>query len=503
MRRILMEKDKKKIIVIGAGIAGLAAAIHAQRNGFDTTIYEQHFLPGGMCTAWKRNGYMFEGCMHFLGLVGSSPAHVFYKLWEELGVLPKMKIYNHEIYHSHRDASGRTLNLYTNAEKLEQELLNLSPDDEKPIKDLCKAIRRYTNFIKTTGKNPFRILSKFIGILRGIPLIMKYGKMNIGEFADQFKDPLIRHALSALFIYPDFSAVSIFFFLAGMHIKASGYPEGSSLAFAHVIERIFLELNGKIEYRTKVRRILVENGRARGIELVDGAVQEADFVISAADGHATLFSMLEDRFTPSGLRERYATSPVFPPFIQVSLGVNRDMSGTPHSVNVQTADPFEIAGRQHHNLWYQNYAFDPTIAPEGKTTITVLYPSDLSWWEQLSYPSDQYEAEKEKILATTIAQLELELPGLDDQIETTDVATPITWVRYTNNWQGALSFMMTKQMAAEMFGKTRYDLPGLENFYMIGQWVKGLGVPTAALSGKEVIKRICKESGKKFRAKYN
>ncbi len=492
---------KRKIIIIGAGIAGLAAAIYAQRNGFDTTIYEQHFLPGGMCTAWKRKGYTFEGCMHFLGLVGSSPTHVFYRLWRELDVLPKIKIYNHEIYHTFRDASGRTLNIYTNASKLKQELLNLSPDDEKKIKELYKAVRRYTSFIKTAGKNPFRLLSKLIGILRGIPLLIKYGGMDIGEFADQFKDPLIRYALNNMFIYPNFSCTSIFFFLAGMHIKASGYPEGSSLEFARAVERTFLELDGKIEYRKKIKRILVETGQVKGIELENGTIQNADIVISAADGHATLFEMLENNFTPSYLLERYTTRPVFPPFIQVSLGVNRDMSGTPHSVNAQTSEPFEIAGNQYQALWYQNYAFDPSAAPEGKTSITVLYPSDLSWWEQLSYPSEKYEAEKQKILATTIAQMERELPGLAEQIETTDVATPISWVRYTNNWQGALSFMMTKQMAAEMFKETRYDLPGLENFYIIGQWVKGLGVPVAALSGKEVIKKICKKSGKKFRVK--
>ena len=151
-------------------------------------------------------------------------------------------------------------------------------------------------------------------------------------------------------------------------------------------------------------------------------------------------------------------------------------------------------------MWYQHYAFDPTIAPQGKTSVTVLYPFDLAWWEKLGYASEEYEAEKKKILHTTIDQLEQVLPGISSQIEVSDVATPFTMIRYTNNWKAALSFLMTKETAESMYAKTEYTLPGLDNFYMTGQWVKGLGLPTAATSGKEVIQEICRADGRKFRA---
>ena len=89
--------DAKKIIIVGAGIAGLSAGIYARKNGYDVTIYEMHYLPGGMCTAWKREGFIFEGCMHYVGLVGSSPTHAFYNQWKELGVVPGMKMLHHDI----------------------------------------------------------------------------------------------------------------------------------------------------------------------------------------------------------------------------------------------------------------------------------------------------------------------------------------------------------------------------------------------------------------------
>ncbi len=68
----------KKILIIGAGMAGLSAGIHALRNGYDAEIYEMHNLPGGLCTAWDRKGYTFDGCIHWL--VGTKPGSQFNRL---------------------------------------------------------------------------------------------------------------------------------------------------------------------------------------------------------------------------------------------------------------------------------------------------------------------------------------------------------------------------------------------------------------------------------------
>ena len=78
-----------------------------------------------------------------------------------------------------------------------------------------------------------------------------------------------------------------------------------------------------------------------------------------------------------------------------------------------------------------------------------------------------YKAEKKKILDTTIAQLEQVLPGISSQIEVSDVATPCTTFRYTKNWKAALGFILTKTLAADMVMKPQYELPGLDDFYMI------------------------------------
>lgn len=77
--------SQKSMIIIGGGLAGLATGCYASMNGYKTQIFEQHSVPGGLCTAWKRNGYTIDGCIHFL--VGCQQNSPFYSLYQELGIL--------------------------------------------------------------------------------------------------------------------------------------------------------------------------------------------------------------------------------------------------------------------------------------------------------------------------------------------------------------------------------------------------------------------------------
>ena len=74
----------KKILIIGAGPAGLSSGIYAQMNGFDSTIYEMHSIPGGLCTSWKRRGFVFDGAVRYLA--GIHPEVKGYQLWQELDI---------------------------------------------------------------------------------------------------------------------------------------------------------------------------------------------------------------------------------------------------------------------------------------------------------------------------------------------------------------------------------------------------------------------------------
>jgi phytoene dehydrogenase-like protein len=124
-----------------------------------------------------------------------------------------------------------------------------------------------------------------------------------------------------------------------------------------------------------------------------------------------------------------------------------------------------------------------------------MFESNYEYWKNLYQERERYEAEKQHIAITVMGQLEKRFPGITEQVEMVDVATPMTYERFTGNWQGSMEGWMvtTQTMGATMGRGMDKTLPGLENFYMAGQWVEpGGGVPTAAMSGRKVIQMICK-----------
>jgi hypothetical protein len=220
-------------------------------------------------------------------------------------------------------------------------------------------------------------------------------------------------------------------------------------------------------------------------------------MISAADCHETLFRLLDDNYTTHKLKELFEKQPVYTSFIQISLGIKRELKEMPYVLRVKTQNPFILAGEERQELCLVHYDFDKSLSGQGKNSLIILFTTSISWWEQINYRSDKYISEKERILETTIEQLENILPGISSQIEVSDVATPYTTIRYTNNYKSALGFIPTADYIKEL-RKPQYKLDTLFNFYMSGQWISGMGVPNAALSGKNVIKEICKSEGIKW-----
>ncbi len=496
----------KSIIIIGAGITGLAAGCYGRMNGFKTTIFELHSLPGGLCTAWKRKGFTFDGCIHWL--VGSNPKSSMNIYWRELGALRERQIYNSPEY-VRVEGAEKTFIVYTNLEQLEQHMLKLAPADAVAIHDFCETTRkfaRFANALPAPGSLPALAQIGTL-LLEGLPMLARlrtYARLSIQEYAKRFSDPFLRQAFISLFDMPDFPMTGVFMTLAWMHNQDAGYPIGGSLAFAQSVEKRYLELGGELHYNSRVEKILVEDGRAVGVRLSDGSEQRADYVVSAADGHATIFNMLDGKYVTDEIRNNYATLPIFPPVIQVSLGVDMDTSHLPGSVSFTLPEPIVIAGKERRSLGFRNFFFDPSMAPPGKTAITLIIDSNYDYWKAMAEDSERYEAEKKQVAITVIEAMSQRIPGLAEHIEVVDVATPLTYERYTNNWKGSMEgwLLTTKTMKFLTGGQgMSKTLPGLENFYMAGQWVEpGGGIPTAAMSARRSIETICKREKRRFLA---
>jgi len=157
---------KKEIRIIGAGIAGLSTGCYLQMNGYKTQIFEMGQSPGGLCTSWKREGYTFDGCIHWL--VGSSPSVNFYKIWQELEAIQDKKIVDFDEFARIERKNREVFIVYTDLDKLENEMIEIAPEDKQVIEEFTEAIRGFAKFELPIEKAP-----ELYGPIDGMKILFK------------------------------------------------------------------------------------------------------------------------------------------------------------------------------------------------------------------------------------------------------------------------------------------------------------------------------------------
>ncbi len=320
---------EKSIIIIGAGLTGLAAGCYGQMNGYKTSIFEMHDKAGGVCASWKRKGYTIDGAMNWL--MGTKPGESFYNFWEELGATQDWKVFNHDRYSILEDKNGKSFSVYCDADKFEEYLLGLAPEDAGVIKEFTGLLRSF-HFDMPTEKPPelYSLFDKIkmVNMLSFMRVMKKWSKVSMRDFAGRMKNPYLREAFTLVF-GSDFPIIMSIMALSLQHRKVAGYPIGGTLPFVASIERRYRGLGGEIHFSSRVEKILVENDKAVGIRLADGTERRADYIISAADGRTTIFDMLGGKYIDDTIKNRYDHPKLFSPLIYVGLGIARSLMTYP------------------------------------------------------------------------------------------------------------------------------------------------------------------------------
>lgn len=488
----------KKILMIGAGMAGLSAGIHACRNGYDVELFEMHNLPGGLCTAWDRKGYTFDGCIHWL--VGSKPGSQFNSLWREVGALENTKIINHEIFMTIENGKGNILNIYSDLDRLQTHLLELAPEDELAIKHLIDAAKTMSQ-IELPLEKPdefFRFWDIPVMMVRMMPLFKvlgRFSRITVAEFLDELKNPFLKDAL-ALVLPIDYTMTSLIGTLASLHSNDAGFPEGGSLPLARSLEKCFLDLGGKIHYNSRVKQILVSENLAYGLILENGSEVQGDYIISAADMHSTLYDLLGGKYLTPLIKDSFANLSSYSS-AQVNLGVDVDLSSEDKRLVVKLDNPIDLGCGPNRYLYLTNYTFDPTLAPAGKSVLSAMVYSSYEYWGSPTGKKERYREKKEQLAEKLTRAAVKRFPAIKDKIEVTDVVTPLTYNRYTAVWKGAYMAWIVPPSAGR-FNIPR-KLPDLENFFMAGQWVSPpAGLPGSMLTGRHLIQVLCRRDKKPF-----
>lgn len=495
-----MNGNGLRVVIIGGGIAGLSTAVYALQCGYDAVVLEMGDTPGGLAMSWGRGEYTFETCLHWF--VGSKPGGELNNIWREIFDIDRLTFINHEEFVRIETEAGDCLRVWTDADRLEEELLRRAPKDAKAIRELVHTTRSLSHFhlLDPSGG----LADNWLNIVRDLPifpLLGKVGRLNGREFGNRFADPLLKSFFSEGDV-GRLTALAMVLSLAWMHAGNAGYCIGGAQAIIRAIEERIHALGGHIRCGAKVERVLVENDIAIGVQLESGERVLGDWVISAADGHSTIFDLLGGRYVDRSIRRIYDERETFSSYIQVSLGLGMDLSDQPPMLTRILQTPITIDPvTDVRTVGFRFFHYDPTFAPQGKCAVTsVLATRNYSYWNDLrARDPGAYHAEKHRIAEAVTDVLDRRVPGTRAAVETVDVSTPASVMRYTGNWKGSMEGWLLEP--GQGYRPLPNTLPGLKQFLLVGQWVMpGGGLPSGPMTARPAVKAMCRHDGLPFTA---
>ena len=397
----------KNVVIIGAGVSGLSAGCYLAMNGYRVKVLEMHTIPGGVCTSWKRKDYLFEHCLHWV--IGSGEGNSMHSLFRELHITDSVEFYHTDRFRRIR-CEGRNITIFTDIDKLEKELTDHFPQEKGRLHKMMRLVRFYTRFSPPMdsdfGAFSFREILKLLPFM---PSFIKLRNITVRKYLERFHDPVLKEVLYRMFPVPEMPSLMVIMPLAYFHNQEGGYPLGGSLHFAQAIANRLTNLGGEILCGRRVKKIIVENGKATGVETENGERYGADIVISACDGRTTLYDMLGGKYIPDKWKRMFEKPYLWPPLVCVSLGVNRDLSGEVELQAFKLDAPIDVCGMKKQWFDYCHYCQDPAFAPRGKSYIAMQFESDYAYWKALHSDKAAYRQEKQRVLDTLISALETQL----------------------------------------------------------------------------------------------
>ena len=467
----------KRVAIIGAGLAGMSAGIHLARKGIEVDVYELAPWAGGMCTSWQRGGYWFDGCVNWM--VGLKQGDGFYRLYREVEAVEE----NTPMYFCEtiiKEMDGVVYRIPMQVEPFRAFLKGLAPGDAKEIDGLCDDIKRIADCVIPVN---IQTISEFFSSIKGFGGMMVMGKhmsKTLGEYVERFQSPIIRKLLLDM-MGPEFVAAGIFMMLGTRMGNNAGYPLGGARDIMRRMEAAFKQAGGRLHVNSPVEEILVEDGKVVGVR-VKGQAHRSDVVIAACDMHTVLNKLLGGKYPHPQLDEMLREGKLFEPLALVSFGVKK-------KVGISYEEHWECEIQTSPNttaksFLLRSFDFDPSAAPEGKSSVMVALEAPLAYWKTLrETDKEAYHREKQRLADAVAAEIERRYPGFTQEIEVTDVSTPVTYERLTNVYRASYEgFSPTPKAMKTRIQKT---VPNLKNLLLCGQWTAaGGGICTSVQDGK-------------------
>lgn len=474
--------QSKRVIVVGAGPGGLAAAMLMAAAGQEVTVVERLDRVGGRCSTLERDGYRFDMGPTFF-LYPSALEKVFASCGRRLqDEIEMIRLATH--YRLFFEGTGH-LDVADDLAELERSLAAFSPGDAKGLQPYMEENRRKLAAFKPILESPFSGLTDVLtpSMAKLLPLLRPLSSVD-ADLKRHFRDPKVRLAFSFQSKYlgmSPFKCPALFTILAFLEREYGvWHPRGGCGALSTEMARVAEELGADIRLDEPVEEILVEGRRAVGVRTRSGELRCDAMVVNADFAHA----MTE--LVPAAARRKWtdrkiARSKYSCSTFMMYLGLEGRQDELPHhSIWLPKSYEANLQDIENRHVLSEDPAFyvqnasvtDDTLAPAGHSTLYVLVPVTHQ------HGNVNWGAERERFRALTLRQLErIGLRGLEGRIRHETVITPADWQQDMAIYKGA-TFNLKHGLDQMLFLRPQNRFEDLDGVYLVGGGTHpGSGLP--------------------------
>ena len=483
------------VIVIGAGVGGLCAGSILAHEGRRVLVVEQSNRVGGCCSTFDHDGYKIDigaSIIEFTSVIDWAFQRLGTSIYDEIDLVEVDPIFTAKLY------DGSEITFPFDLKDTEQVIADIAPEDLDGWKRYAKTIDQfYSAILDGFFTTPASTLGEALNLFKKTPALLKYGSLFASSYEDVIRKYFSNEKIIEAFSFHSFYAGLPPALLPGhygmipyVEHKGMHYAKGGMIGIPKAFQKCGEKAGMKVQLNTEVRKVLVENGRAAGIELADGSRVTSDVVVSNINAKKMYMDMIDQKHISSiakrGLRS-YKYSMATP---MLYLCLNGEPALRDH--HTMMTKPMEML----NDYWFNQYEkgrfpteqfgilswttkTDPSLAPDGHHVIAVTlapgtYRLNGSTWDN----------EKEKLKDEIIKYLEKKyLPGLRDQIVHAIFSTPVDFERKLLSPEGAIYAIRQDLFNSLMFrpaARSRH----IKGLYLAGASTHpGGGVPAVSSSG--------------------
>jgi all-trans-retinol 13,14-reductase len=507
-----MSETEFDAVIIGAGLGGLSCGAAFARQGFKALVLEQHYVPGGYASAFKRpGGFVFDVSLHSTVVGERKGIHNLipgFPEIEDVEFVPHPSLYRAIFPDYDYRVPQRNLKKYIDM------LVGYFPEEKLGIEGVFEDMNGLAGDINKYQQAGGQVdMSTFP---KEFPYLFRTFKLTWGALVDgRVKNPKLKAIISSLWGYYGLppSKLSCFYYALptiGYLQEGGYYPKGRSQKMSDAFVKFVEDHGGRVKLKTRVEKILTKNHAAYGVKAEDGTEYTAKAVVSNANAFDTFLALMDEKDFLKEYLANFDKYSVSLSCFQVFLGLKKDLV---KEVGIEDSEIFYASSYDDdatykafleadvENSGYGVMLYDNVYkgySPQGKNTINILVLQGYDHWER--YEADyrkgnkkEYKAEKERMADILIKKVEETiLPGLSESIEVKEIGTPLTNWRYTRNYRGAI-YGWDQTMNNTGPNRMPHTTP-IENLYLAGAWTQpGHGYGAVVPSGLECFGEIMKK----------